>query len=222
MRHRRRTLQRENHGTHVGGNTGGGGIFLIEIILYFVFALGVWGAYGKAGPYGSPPWAAFIPIYNFIVLLKVAGRPATWAWFLLLVLVPIVGSLALLVVSIIILNDVSKSFGHGGGFTVGLVLLAPIFWYILWLGSSTYRGPAGPTGLAAAGGFGSGPPSGGYPYSGGGTGYPPPQPGGYSPPPPPPPGSAPPPPPLFPGNAPPPPPPGNAPPPPPGQMPPLQ
>ena len=70
-------------------------------------------------PQGDPAWAAFVPIYNFIVLLRVAGRPATWAWFLLLVFVPFVGSLALLVVSIIVLNDVSKSFGHGGGFTVG-------------------------------------------------------------------------------------------------------
>ena len=129
---------------------GAGGLLIIYIILYFVFAFGVYGAYKKAGSYGDPPWAAFIPIYNFIVLLKVAGRPMTWAWFLLLAIIPFVGSLALLVVSIIILHDVSKSFGHGGAFTVGLVLLAPIFWYILWLGPSQYRGPA-----ALAGGYGN-------------------------------------------------------------------
>jgi hypothetical protein len=197
----------------VAASSGGGGVVIVEIILYFVFALGVYGSYTKAGPNGAPAWAAFVPIYNFIVLLRVAGRPKTWAWFLLLVIIPFLGSLALLVISIIVLNDVSKSFGHGGGFTVGLVLLAPIFWYILWLGSSTYRGPAGPAGTF--GGFGGPPPPGGSPYSGGYPatgGYPPPQPGGY-----PPPQAPPPPPPSFP-----PPPPGNAPPPPPGQMPPLQ
>ena len=81
------------------------------------------------------------------MLLRVAGKPKTWAWFLLLAIVPYVGSLALFVISILILNDVSKSFGHGGGFTAGLVLLPWIFWFILWLGKSEYRGPAG---LAAA------------------------------------------------------------------------
>ncbi len=201
----------------------GAGLLLIYLVLYLVFALGAWGAYKKASPQGDPAWAAFVPIYNFIVLLRVAGRPVTCAWFLLLVFIPIVGSLALLVVSIIVLNDVSKSFGHGGGFTVGLVLLPVIFWFILWLGKSTYRGPQGPTGV---GGFGSEPgypvqggyppPPAGYPPQGGyapapppapGAGYPPaPQPGtAYPPPPPPPPpsGSAPPPPPPTPPPSPP-------------------
>jgi hypothetical protein len=197
-------------------SSGGGAAILIVvyIALYFIFALGVYGSYKKAGPRGDPAWAAFVPIYNFIVLLKVAGRPLVWGWFLLLPIIPIVGSLGLLVVSIIILHDVSKSFGHGGGFTVGLVLLAPIFWYILWLGPSQYRGPA-----ALAGGYGGQPPMGGG-YGGQppmGGGYPPPQPGyppqgGY-----PPPGQAPPPPiPTYPPQEP-----GQAPP-PPGQMPPLQ
>ncbi len=33
---------------------------------------------------GQPGWAGFVPFYNFIVLLKVAGRPTTWGWFLLM------------------------------------------------------------------------------------------------------------------------------------------
>lgn len=204
------------------------GLLLLYVVLYVVFAVGAWGAYKKASPQGDPAWAAFVPIYNFIVLLRVAGRPATWAWFLLLVFIPIVGSLAILVLSILVLHDVSKSFGHGGGFTVGLVLLAPIFWYILWLGPSTYRGPAGPAGMGGGygggggggGGYGSGypqyPSQGGYPPAGG-YGAPP-QPGSALPPPPP--GQMPPPPTTPPPGAPP----GPMPPPPapPGQMPPLQ
>jgi hypothetical protein len=193
--------------------SGGGaaGLLVLYVAVYIIFSLGVYGTYKKAGTYGDPAWAAFVPIYNFIILLKVAGRPLWWGWFLLLPIIPLVGSLALLVVSIIVLHDVSKSFGHGGGFTVGLVLLSVIFWYILWLGQSTYRGPAGPTGMAGGpgGGYGGG---GGYPAAE--PGYPPV--GGYPAPPPP---AAPAPPPAFPGQAPPPP--GQAPP-PPGQMPPLQ
>ncbi len=202
------------------GNTHVRGGFIAASIIWFLIyylctALGMYGAFAKAGSYGHPKWAAFIPLYRFIIMLRVAGRPRVWGWFLLLYLlgaIPLIGLLAsigLLIVSIFVLNDISKSFGHGAGFTVGLVLLPFIFWLILWLGQSTYRGPAGPEGR--------GQPGGGY---GGGyapePGYPPPPPGyppqgGYPPP-------APPPPPM-PGY--PPPPPRDAPP-PPGQMPPPQ
>jgi hypothetical protein len=190
---------------------GGGTGLIIDIVLYFVFSYGVYGAYKKAGPYGAPAWSAFVPIYSFIILLRLAGRPRSWAWFLLLVLIPFLGGLALFVISIFILHDVSKSFGHGASFTVGLVipLVDVVFWYILAFGPSTYLGPAGLA--ASSGGYYGGPGSGGYSD----PAYPP-IPGQT---PSPPPGQAPP---GFPGQAPPPPPPGQMPPPPPGQIPPPQ
>ncbi|MGD0881369.1 MAG: DUF5684 domain-containing protein [Acidimicrobiales bacterium] len=159
----------------------GGGALLVFLLIYVLLTLPMWGTYQKASPQGDPAWAAFVPIYQFIVLLRVAGRPKSWAWFYLLVLVPYLGSLAFLIIWIIVLSDVSKSFGHGAGFTVGLVLLAPIFWFILWLGKSQYLGPKGPAGLAAANGYypQQGYPQPGYPQQG----YP--QPGNYPPPPPP-------------------------------------
>jgi hypothetical protein len=193
---------------------GGGSLalFLIFVLcLYILFALGMYGSFQKAG---QPGWAAFVPIYNYIIMLKIAGRPLWWGWFLLLSLIPYIGSIAVFVIWIFVLNDISKSFGHGGAFTVGLVLLGPIFWYILWLGPSQYRGPAA---LAGAGGYyRQYPPSGGYPPPGypppgyPPPGYPPPQPG-YPPPPPPgypppgypPPGYPPPPPPGYPPSYPP-------------------
>ncbi len=172
--------------THRGGGLG----LLFFVAYYIITALPVWGTYQKAAPQGEPAWAAFVPIYNFIVLLRIAGRPKTWAWFLLLAIIPYLGWLALFVIYVIVVNDVSKSFGHGAGFTVGLVfVLVPpvpiIFWFILWLGQSRYRGPQGPAGLAGA--YGQYPqpgyPAQGYPQPGG---YPPPPPGaGYPPPPPP-------------------------------------
>ncbi len=208
---------------HLMVATSAGGVFaliILYIAVYIIFTLGVYGTYKKAGPNGDPAWAAFVPIYNFIIMLKVAGRPLWWGWFLLLPIIPFLGSIALLVISIIVLHDVSKSFGHGGGFTVGLVLLSVIFWYILWLGQSQYRGPAGPAGLNMAGGGYAPPPGSGYPPAGqayyppAGQAPPPPQPGyppaGQAPPPPMPPGGPPPAPPQAP------------PPPAPGQMPPPQ
>ena len=177
--------------TYQTSSSGGLGVFLFLILFYVLFTLPVWGTYQKASPQGDPAWSAFVPIYNFIVLLRIAGRPKTWAWFLLLNLVPYVGSIAFLVISIMVLNDVSKSFGKSSGFTVGLVLLPVIFWFILWLGKATYLGPKGPA--AAAAGYGAAPaypPAGGYPPPPPGSGYPPPPPppppagGGYPPPPP--------------------------------------
>ncbi len=196
--------------TYTSSGSGGGGLLvllLFDLVLYVVFALGMYGTFQKAG---QPGWAAFVPIYNFIIMLKVAGRPVAWAWFLLLAIIPFIGSIALLVIGIIVLNDVSKSFGHGAGFTVGLVLLGPIFWYVLWLGKSQYRGPAA---LAGAGGYpGQYPPAGGYGAGGypgqypPASGYPPQQPGYPQQSPYPPAGQAPPAPlPNFPGQAPPPP-----------------
>ena len=149
---RARGLPRGNHGTPAGNHLqlrrvgGGGGVLislLIGIAFYVLVSLGLYGTFIKAG---QPGWAGFVPLYNFIVLLRVAGRPKTWGWFLLLLIVPYLGSLAFFVVYIIVANDVSKSFGHGAGFTVGLVLpyVSVVFYYILWLGSSQYRGPRPP------------------------------------------------------------------------------
>jgi hypothetical protein len=230
------------------GAAGAVTIVVIGIAIYIVSSLGAYGTYKKAGSNGEPAWGAFVPFYQFIVLLRVVGRPKNWGWFLLLSVagfVPLLGilaSIAFLVIYIIVLNDLSKSFGHTGAFTVGLVLLSVIFWWILWLGKSAYQGPAasgtfgGGGGTFGGGGYGYGsgyagqvPGVGGYPQSEPGyppvgqapppppSGYPPPAPG-QAPPPPFDPGQAPPPPPPFdPGQAPPPPPPfpGQAPPPPP-------
>ena len=92
----------------------------------------------KAGQEG---WPALIPIYSTYILLKVIGRPG---WWLLLFLIPFVN----IVIYIIMMNDLSKSFGHGVGFTLGLLFLSIIFLYILAFGSSTYRGPAGAPGTS--------------------------------------------------------------------------
>ncbi len=126
----------------------GAGFFVwIWVLAVIVLAiLPLWGIFVKAGEEG---WKAVIPIYNYYVLLKVVGRPG---WWLVLYLVPIVN----LVIYIIVMNDLSKSFGHGAGFTVGLVLLNWIFLMILAFGSSTYRGPAA---MAGAGGSAPSPPA---------------------------------------------------------------
>jgi hypothetical protein len=54
------------------------------------------------------------------------------------------------VILIIVLFNLSQSFGHGGGFTVGLIFLPWIFLAILAWGSSQYVGPAAGGGSMAA------------------------------------------------------------------------
>lgn len=120
---------------------GAGMSFVFGLIAYAVSALVLMGVFKKAG---KPAWAAWVPIYNTIVLLEVVGRPV---WWFVLLLVPFVN----IAVLIIVMNDLSKSFGQGVGFTVGLVLLPVIFLAILGYGSSDYRGPAAAAGAPSTG-----------------------------------------------------------------------
>ncbi len=121
-----------------------GGILALLGAFMFVFALvglvviiGMWKTFSKAG---QPGWAAIIPVYNLVVLFRVAGQSGWLALTFLLNFIPVIGGLAWL--GIVIWNhvNVSKRFGHGVGFALGLVFLAPIFWLILGFGSSKYVG----------------------------------------------------------------------------------
>lgn len=121
----------------VGSSSDGvfAGGFVIVYLAFIVLAIaGMWKTFDKAGEEG---WKAIIPIYNIIVLLKIVGRP--W-WWVLLMLIPCVN----FVIWIIVANDLSKSFGQGTGFTIGLVFLSAIFIMVLGFGNSRYVGPAGP------------------------------------------------------------------------------
>ena len=128
-------------------DTSGGGAIVFLVLAFAALILviaGWWKMFEKAGEAG---WKAIIPIYNLIILLKIAGRPV---WWILLLLIPCVG----VVIMIIMYSDLSKSFGKGAGFTVGLVFLQPIFVLILGFGDAKYLGPAGPEGAGAMGGTG--------------------------------------------------------------------
>ena len=115
------------------GNGGGGGLFsLIWLGVAVLFVVAAWKVFTKAN---EPGWAVLIPIYNTLVMLKIAGRPL---WWFFLMLIPLVNLVIALIVSI----DLAKSFGKGVGFGLGLFFLSPIFILILGLGSAEYKGPA--------------------------------------------------------------------------------
>jgi hypothetical protein len=107
---------------------------------YLVTAVALWGIFVKAG---QPGWAGFVPVFNMIVVLRCVGRP--W-WWILLFFIPLVD----IVVLIMVYYDLSRSFGHGVGFTVGLIFLEVIFLLILAFGGSVYRGPAARVSVSTA------------------------------------------------------------------------
>jgi hypothetical protein len=111
----------------------GMGVGIFYILFLILMAASMWKVFTKAG---KPGWAAIVPIYNIIVLLEIVGKP--W-WWLLLFFIPLVN----FVIFIMLFNSLSKSFGKGVGFTVGLLFLGFIFIPILGFGSAEYVGPDG-------------------------------------------------------------------------------
>ncbi len=114
------------------------GIIFILVFVLFILAIiilqiaGIWKTFEKAG---KPGWAAIIPIYNYIVMAEISGKPSWWG---VLLLIPIVN----IVFAIWLINVLVKSFGKDEGFTVGLILLPFVFWPILGFSKDIqYQGP---------------------------------------------------------------------------------
>lgn len=123
--------------------------FLLAIVALRVLAR--WHIYRKAG---VPEWKSLIPVLNFYEDYKLAWNK-TWAWVFLgslaagLILscfsfIPAVGVLSailgIFVAVIEIIKDykLSKAFGHGTGWTFGLIFLETIFMLMIGLGKSEY------------------------------------------------------------------------------------
>lgn len=104
---------------------------LIGLLFAALMIAAVWKVFTKAG---EPGWAAIIPIYNTIVMLKIAGKPL---WWIVLLFIPFVNFIVLILVMIAL----GKSFGKGTGFGIGLAFLSFIFLPILGFGNATYVGP---------------------------------------------------------------------------------
>ncbi|MFZ9856927.1 MAG: DUF5684 domain-containing protein [Roseiflexaceae bacterium] len=133
-------------------------LIAVGFLLWLLTAISRWVMFQKAGQAG---WASLIPIYDTFVQLRIIQRPTWWGYLLVgLSLIQIVftlmqdgstdladlyqtmSSIATIVAfifSVRITHGLSRSFGHGVGFTLGLLFLPYIFYPILAFGSSTYR-----------------------------------------------------------------------------------
>ena len=108
-----------------------GGILILILIYLAVIVFLVaaqWKIYVKAG---KPGWACIIPIYSGIVMLEIIKKPI---WWLFMFFIPLVN----IYFAIVSVNELSKAFGKGTGFTVGLIFLPFIFYPILGFGDAKY------------------------------------------------------------------------------------
>ena len=104
--------------------------FMVIVLAICVVSIaGVWMTMQKAG---QPGWASLVPIYNMVVLLRIATKP--W-WWLFLCIIPLVN----LVIVFMVGFAVARNFGKGVGFGLGLVFLGPIFYCILGFGDARWE-----------------------------------------------------------------------------------
>ncbi len=113
----------------------GEGLFLLVGIIAFIGIVAQWRLYEKAN---QPGIASIVPIWNFIVFLRIVGRPASHFF---LFFIPIYGQFYLLPKVYI---ELCNSFGKRSMLDYVMVILFNAF-YILNLGLSyetEYIGPA--------------------------------------------------------------------------------
>jgi hypothetical protein len=105
-------------------------VIVVALVLLLVWIAGTWKVFEKAG---EPGWAVIVPIYNLVVLLRIADRPV---WWILLFCIPVVA----LIPSIIVPIEIAKRFGKETGFGLGLAFLPFIFYPILGFSDATVEG----------------------------------------------------------------------------------
>ncbi len=115
-------------------NSFGEGVFVLAIIVGFIGVVAQWRLYAKAG---QPGIASIVPIWNFIVFLRIVGRPAS---HIFLFLIPIYGQFYMIPKVYI---ELCNSFGKTSIVDYILVIVFNGF-YVLNLGLSyeaEYQGP---------------------------------------------------------------------------------
>lgn len=106
------------------------GLVVFYVVLMVLMVASYWKIFAKAG---KPGWASIVPIYNLVVYLQMVNRPV---WWIVLFFVPIVN----IVIAIVLVHDLSKSFGKGAGWTLGLLFLGIVFVPVLAFGSDPFVG----------------------------------------------------------------------------------
>lgn len=120
---------------------------VLAILIWLLPIAGKWKVYGKLG---MPGWYSIIPVYADYKLCERVHRGDETRTFLMAYLIVLICSwafcwvgtvgvllaLAQLVMTIIVLNDMSRAFGKETVYTIGLVIFGFVFWTMLGFGAS--------------------------------------------------------------------------------------
>lgn len=105
-------------------------IFILLALAFIVLIYAsYWKIFNKAGEAG---WKCLIPIYNVVVMCQIAKISP---WWTLVSFIPYVS----VIFSIYFSIRLSKVFGGGTSFALGLLFLFPIFLPILAFGDAEYQ-----------------------------------------------------------------------------------
>ena len=142
----------------IGGLLLLGGIYLVfAFIWWLLHIIANWNIFTKAGEAG---WKSIIPVYSDYISYKIAWQPSYfWLVFVLGIITSVANGMAdpngtnttillivsliriiLAIISILYCIKLSRAFGHGIGFAIGLIFLQPIFMLILGFGNDPYYG----------------------------------------------------------------------------------
>lgn len=108
--------------------------YVFFIVTFIAIHAGLWRLFEKAG---EPGWKAIIPILNYIVLIKIIGKPK---WWIVLIFVPLIN----LVIPFLLLVEICRSYGKDGLGAQTLAMLFP-YVYLPYLGFNPkvkYIGPS--------------------------------------------------------------------------------
>ena len=128
----------------------------------FIFALSLIGKYFIFEKMGMPGWKSLIPIYSdYLLFRELIGSGYFWGYIasallagscsalvtigmvsgvmeFLFIITAVAACTVTIAIQIKLAHSLSKSFGHGIGYTFGLVFIEPIMLMILGLGHNRY------------------------------------------------------------------------------------
>ena len=128
----------------------------------FIFALSLIGKYFIFEKMGMPGWKSLIPIYgDYLLFRELIGSGYFWGYIasallagscsalvtigmvsgvmeFLFVIAAVASCTVTIAIQIKLAHSLSKSFGHGIGYTFGLIFIEPIMLMILGLGNNRY------------------------------------------------------------------------------------
>lgn len=132
-----------------------GALAMFFVMCFVLEVAACWRIFQKAGHGG---WKSLIPVYSNYIRYQISWRPL-WFWISALLLVVSIGlsycsgqsflvdaagllvGLATGLIHLAACWQLSRAFGRGALFALGMALFPPLFTLILGLGGAEYQGP---------------------------------------------------------------------------------